>query len=123
MLDSKQNAAKNWQVYILLCSDNSLYTGITTDLARRFGQHAAGTGAKYFRGRLPQRLVYLETNHDRSSASRREAQIKMLRPTDKRRLIASPDNRLESKHVAMVDDLVNRYMKVKQNVEVTDAPE
>ena len=84
----------NWQVYIILCSDESLYTGITTDVTRRFAQHLAGTGARYFRGRSPQRVVYLEPGHDRSSASRREVQIKGLSPDGKRRLIASPDNRL-----------------------------
>ena len=84
----------NWQVYIILCSDNSLYTGITTDVERRFAQHVTGTGAKYFRGRSPRRLVYLEEGHDRSSASRREVEIKRLRPVDKRQLIASPDNLL-----------------------------
>ena len=78
----------NWQVYIILCSDDSLYTGITTDVERRFAQHLGGTGAKYFRGRSPLRLVYQEGGHDRSSASRREAQIKGLRAEEKRRLIA-----------------------------------
>lgn len=67
-----------WQVYILLCSDDSLYTGITNDLARRLSQHGGRRGAKYFRGRRPLRLVYLESGHSRSSASRREAQIKQL---------------------------------------------
>ena len=84
----------NWQVYIVLCTDDSLYTGITTDVERRFAQHVAGTGAKYFRGHTPLRLVYLEGEHDRSSASKREAQIKKLRSVDKRRLIAGPDNHL-----------------------------
>ena len=85
----------NWQVYIILCKDNSLYTGITTAVQRRFAQHLAGTGAKYFRGHSPLRLVYLEEGHDRSSASRREAEIKKLRPKDKRRLIESPENYLK----------------------------
>jgi len=85
----------NWQVYIILCKDNSLYTGITTDVQRRFAQHLTGTGAKYFRGHSPLRLVYLEDGHDRSSASRREAEIKKLRPEDKRRLIEFPENRLK----------------------------
>ena len=95
MADSKINTNMNWQVYIILCTDDSLYTGITTDVERRFAQHATGTGAKYFRGHAPRQLVYLESAHDRSSASRREAEIKRLRPVDKRRLIASPDNQLE----------------------------
>lgn len=85
----------NWQVYIILCKDNSLYTGITTAVQRRFAQHLAGTGAKYFRGHSPLKLVYLEDGHDRSSASRREAEIKKLRPKDKRRLIESPENSLK----------------------------
>lgn len=74
----------NWQVYIILCSDDSLYTGITTDIERRLAQHRAGRGAKYFRGRAPLRVVYLEVGHDRSSASRREAQIKRLSALEKR---------------------------------------
>jgi len=80
---------QNWQVYIILCSDDSLYTGITTDAARRYAEHASGRGAKYFRGRLPRRLAYLESGHDRSSASRREAEIKRLSPGAKRALIAA----------------------------------
>jgi len=79
---------RDWQVYILLCSDGSLYTGITTDIERRLLEHGAGRGARYCRGRSPLTLVFLETGHDRSSASRREAKIKGLRPEAKRRLIA-----------------------------------
>jgi len=71
-----------WHVYIILCSDDSLYTGVTTDVERRFRQHAQGRGAKYFRGRQPLRVVYLEHNHSRSSAASREARIKAMdRPT------------------------------------------
>ncbi len=79
----------NWQVYVILCSDNSLYTGITTDLARRLRQHAEGRGAKYFRGRRPEKVVYLETGHTRSTAGKREAAIKALAPADKRLLVAT----------------------------------
>lgn len=77
----------DWQVYIILCTDNSLYTGITNDLERRLTQHGGKRGAKYFRGRRPQRVVYLEKGHTRSSASRREADIKKLGRVDKLRLI------------------------------------
>jgi putative endonuclease len=69
----------NWQIYIILCSDNSLYTGITTDIERRLRQHADGRGAKYFRGRRPTRLLYLESGHTRSSAARRELAIKRMK--------------------------------------------
>ena len=98
--DSKRDTDMNmnWQVYIILCSDDSLYTGITTDVKRRFAQHLAGTGAKYFRVCSPCRLVYLEGDHDRSSASRRETQIKNLRLVDKRRLIVSLGNLLKPKN-------------------------
>lgn len=85
-----------WQVYILLCSDASLYTGISTDVKRRVAQHAAGTGAKYFRGRSPCQIVYLESGHTRSSASRREMTIKKMCLTEKRSLIRSVDNQLEA---------------------------
>ncbi len=87
----------SWQVYMIICSDNSLYTGITTDVQRRFSQHLAGTGAKYFRGRIPHRLVYLEGGHNRSTASRREAQIKKLRSDEKRQLIVSTANQIDQK--------------------------
>jgi len=84
----------NWQVYIILCTDNSLYTGITTDLERRFRQHADSQGAKYFRGRRPGEVVYLECGHTRSTASKREAAIKKLLRADKLQLIASNSNEL-----------------------------
>jgi putative endonuclease len=74
---------------MIRCSDDTLYSGITTDISRRLAQHAAGTGAKYFRGRRPELLVYLETGHNRSSASRRETELKRLRRSDKDRLAAS----------------------------------
>lgn len=79
---------------MILCSDNSLYTGISNDVERRMLQHASQRGAKYFRGRQPEQLVYLESGHDRSSASQREAAIKKLRRIDKQRLIQSERNEI-----------------------------
>ncbi|WP_321530051.1 GIY-YIG nuclease family protein [uncultured Desulfuromonas sp.] len=79
--------ADNWLVYIIRCRDNSLYTGITTDLERRFAQHAGGRGARYFRGHEPVEVVYHESGHSRSSASRREAAIKKLKTADKWHLV------------------------------------
>lgn len=84
----------NWLVYIILCSDETLYTGITTDLQRRFDQHATGRGAKYFRGRQPLQIVYQESNHTRSTASIREAEIKTLPRTEKSILIFSCRNEI-----------------------------
>jgi putative endonuclease len=77
----------NWKVYIILCSDDTLYTGITTDIERRMFQHADGCGAKYFRGRRPKQLLYLEGGHDRSSASKREMAIKAMKRNEKQLLI------------------------------------
>jgi len=84
----------SWQIYIIRCSDDSLYTGISNDVERRWQQHVDQRGAKYFRGRKPVEIVYLECAHDRSSASRREAAIKRLRRPDKDLLIASSSNEL-----------------------------
>lgn len=84
----------NWQVYIILCSDDTLYTGITTDLQRRFDQHASGCGAKYFRGRRPVEIVYQESGHTRSTAGRREVEIKALFRSEKQILICSGMNGL-----------------------------
>jgi putative endonuclease len=86
----------NWQVYIIRCSDQSLYTGITNNVERRWRQHASRRGAKYFRGREPLEIVYLEPGHDRGSASRREADIKKLQRVEKERLILSGRNQLHT---------------------------
>ena len=65
-------------VYILRCSDNTLYTGWTTDLNRRLKCHNSGKGAKYTRCRLPVKIVYFENLPDKSSALKRECEIKKL---------------------------------------------
>ena len=84
----------NWSVYIILCADNTLYTGIAIDVTKRFNQHAAGQGAKYFRGRQPKQLVYIEPGHNRSSATKREIDLKKMNREDKLRLIASAINKI-----------------------------
>jgi len=68
----------NWIVYVLRCSDGSLYTGVTNDLDRRIATHRAGKGAAYTRSRLPVRLVYTERRRSRGAAHSREAAIKRL---------------------------------------------
>lgn len=78
---------KSWVVYMLLVSDGSLYTGVTTDLARRWKQHSTGKGAKYFRGRTPKAIVFEEHGHDRSTALKREIAIKRLTRREKLCLI------------------------------------
>ena len=81
-----------WHVYIILCSDDTLYTGITTDIDRRLREHATGKGAKYFRGRRPKELLYLEGWHNRSSAGKREIEIKKMKRADKCLLADSDRN-------------------------------
>ena len=65
-----------WFVYAVRCRDGSIYTGITTDLARRIKTHNAGKGGSYTRSRKPVRLVFKEARPNRSSALKREAEIK-----------------------------------------------
>ena len=68
-----------WFVYIIEASDSSLYTGVTTDVERRFAEHCGGARqARFFRGRKPLQVVYTESQPDRSSALRRESAIKKL---------------------------------------------
>lgn len=77
-----------WCVYIIETDDGLLYTGITTDLVRRWRAHRElKSGARFFRGRQPRRLRFLESGHDRASASRREAAIKRLKRSAKWQLI------------------------------------
>jgi putative endonuclease len=81
----------SWWVYILRCADDSLYTGITTDLERRLAQHNGERpgGARYTQARRPVELVWAEEQDDRSRAARREAQIKALKRDEKLTLIAA----------------------------------
>ena len=80
-----------WSVYIILASDNTYYTGITTDMERRWLQHSNNKGAKYFRGRSPVKVVYREEGFNRSTASIREAAIKKLSRKQKQQLVGSAD--------------------------------
>ena len=77
-----------WIVYILECRDRSLYTGVTKDLDRRILEHEEGRGAKYTRGRGPFKVRYKEAQPSRSAALRREMEIKSMRRSAKRALIA-----------------------------------
>ena len=77
-----------WHVYLIECTDGSLYTGIAMDVAGRYAKHAAGKGARYTRSHPPKRLCAAIPYPDRSSASRAEYQIKRLSPARKRALCA-----------------------------------
>ena len=76
-------------IYILRCSDGTLYTGSTTDPQRRLAVHQSGKGAKYTRSRLPVEMVYREELLDKSAALQREAAIKQLSRAKKLLLIQS----------------------------------
>ena len=76
-----------WCVYILKCSDGSLYTGISNSLYERIDTHNSGKGAKYTKSRLPVTLVYVEYTHDKSRSLKREIEIKKLTRSRKIELI------------------------------------
>lgn len=76
-----------WYLYILRCKDDTLYTGITTDVDKRLEAHRSGKGAKYTRGRGPLELVYREICGSHSDALKREAEIKKLNRREKQQLI------------------------------------
>lgn len=78
-----------WYLYMLRCKDDTLYTGITTDVEKRLETHRSGKGAKYTRGRAPLELVYKETCGSHGEALRREWEIKGLSRQEKMDLIGS----------------------------------
>lgn len=82
-----------WVVYLLRCSDNSLYCGITNDMDGRLKAHQAGKGAKYTRSRLPVKVVHIEVVGSKSTALKREIVIKKLSKKEKEVMV---------KHILMV---------------------
>jgi len=77
----------NWHIYIIECSDKSLYTGVTSDLKRRLREHNSGKGGRYTKSRTPVTLVYSETYKTKSKALKREIQIKGWTKKKKKALI------------------------------------
>ena len=84
--------AKPWFLYLIECSDGSIYTGIAVDVEARFAAHRKGTGARYTRSHPPVRLLAFEAHPDRSSAAQAEPRVKRLTAADKRRFAASLAN-------------------------------
>ncbi len=80
---------KNWQVYIIKTNTGKFYTGITTDIKRRFSEHKNKKGAKYFRLENPKEVVFIENHKDRAEASKREIEIKKFNKKKKLTLIKS----------------------------------
>ena len=88
-------AGKAWYLYLIECTDGSIYTGIAVDVAARYAAHLSGRGARYTRSHPPLRLLGAEIHPDRSSASKAEWRIKRLSATEKRQFastLALPEN-------------------------------
>lgn len=95
-------AGKTWYVYLIECSDGSLYTGITVDLAARFAAHRDGRGARSMRMHPPVHMLAAEAHPDRSAASKAEYRIKRLTAAAKRAYAATmtPDPLACARHTA-----------------------
>ena len=88
-LKNKSSAQNpNWFLYILKCSDGTLYTGITNDISRRISQHNNGSASRYTRSRRPVQCLYYEPCHSRSHALKRELAVKSLPKKEKEKLIS-----------------------------------
>jgi putative endonuclease len=74
-------------VYILLCSDNSFYTGSTNNVEKRFQDHVSGKGAKYTKSHKPIKIIYQEKFNTKSDALKREIEIKKLSRKEKETLL------------------------------------
>ena len=84
-----RRAAKRWFVYLILCRSGAIYTGISVDVAVRYAQHCAGTGARYTRANPPRRLLGKFSCANQSEAGRLEAAIKKLAAINKRKLVGN----------------------------------
>jgi putative endonuclease len=87
-----------WYVYIIECRDGTLYTGIATDVERRYATHVAGKGARYTRSHPPSKLLARFEYPDRGGASKAEYAIKQLTPARKRALCESTCVKADSSH-------------------------
>lgn len=101
---TENRAGQTGFVYIVECADGTLYTGWTTDVRRRVETHNRGQGARYTRARRPVSLVYFEQIEGKGNGLRREAAIKKLKREEKRSLIASDRNLLNTLEDSGVDD-------------------
>lgn len=79
-----------WFVYLIECTDGSVYTGVAVDVERRYAEHATGKGARYTRAHPPARLLARFPHPDRSSALKAEHAIKRLSASEKRALARQP---------------------------------
>ncbi|MBU2035226.1 MAG: archease [Candidatus Omnitrophica bacterium] len=98
-----------WYVYILRCSDNSLYTGISIDPAKRLITHNKGKGYKYIRSKRPAELIYCEASDSKGKALRREIEIKNLCSEDKHKLVRS----VPKKNYELIEHTADIGIRVK----------
>ena len=84
---ARARAARRWYVYLILCRGGAIYTGIALDVAARYAQHSAGTGARYTRANPPLQLLARFACPNQSVAGRLEAAIKDLAAADKKKLV------------------------------------
>ncbi|KAB0637547.1 GIY-YIG nuclease family protein [Burkholderia latens] len=103
----------SWFLYLIECADDSVYTGITTDVAARFDEHASGKGARYTRSRKPRAVLASFPLPDRSSASRAEYWVKRLTPAQKRELAAG---------IRTLESVLPVGMSIDGNIEANDLP-
>ena len=85
----------SWHLYIIQCCDESLYTGITTNIPRRINEHNSKKGAFYTKNKIPVTLVYQEAMASQSDARKREAEIKKLTRNQKLELIGIECTRVD----------------------------
>src|SRR5438552_18439158 len=86
-LAARSRAAERWYVYLILCRNGTIYTGIARNVAVRYAQHVADTGARYTRANPPRRLLVKFACLNQSETGRMEAAIKKLATTNKRKLV------------------------------------
>lgn len=98
MTDPQQPA---WYVYLVRAANQALYCGISLDAHKRFAQHCAGKGARFFATSPAQALVYIEECADKSTALRRELAIKRLPKQAKEQLLSAPTNQLLGEPVSL----------------------
>ena len=91
--EASPSRVAQWSLYLIRCANGHLYTGITTDVERRFKEHqeSGAKSAKFLRGKGPLTLVYIETVGSHSDALKREIAVKKLSRAKKLALVAAQD--------------------------------
>ena len=99
---------ESWYVYIVECSDKTLYTGISNDVPKRISKHNSGKGAKYTKKRLPVTLKWVKRLDNKSQAAKEEYKIKKLRRKEKLKLIENMSKETEGDFKKLVNNMFNK---------------